>query len=136
MLRHGVEVSVSAMPFFQARANSLPLYASYSVSLGAAQAEGLADAVRALQAQLGRLEGDDLAAASEQEALATSLAAVLSRWVVARVDIRVGVRIWPAGCPTPGLRCIAVWQADANLFDLVSAMLRQLMPCTLRVRQV
>jgi hypothetical protein len=35
--------------------------------------------VRALQTKLGRLEGDDLAAASEQEALATSLAAVLSR---------------------------------------------------------
>ena len=43
------------------------------------QAEGLADAVRALQAELGRLEGDDLEAASEREALATSLATVLSR---------------------------------------------------------
>ena len=43
------------------------------------QADGLADAVRALQEQLGRLDGDDLAAASDQEALATSLATVLSK---------------------------------------------------------
>ena len=43
------------------------------------QADGLADAVRALQTKLGQLEGDDLAAASDQEALATSLATVLSR---------------------------------------------------------
>ncbi len=43
------------------------------------QADGLADAVRALQEKLGRLEGDDLAAASDQEALATSLATVLSK---------------------------------------------------------
>ncbi len=43
------------------------------------QADGLAGAVRALQEKLVRLEGDDLAAASDQEALATSLATVLSR---------------------------------------------------------